>query len=111
MRQPHLVVYQGRDNTEELVLLADDAPADVTAITRIVLVIGAVTIDSQLVAGAITWPVVMAYKGAPINGVKLALGAAGLAAGNHAECRLTVYDPLHPNGLVWTDGLSVRVKT
>jgi hypothetical protein len=105
-----LIVYNGRDNTEDLVLLVDGAPMALTSITRITLAVGGTVVDSAIAPSAITWPHTVTYRGASANAVRFKLGAQALAAGIHADCRLVIYEPAAPAGLVWSDGLSVRVK-
>jgi hypothetical protein len=90
------VVFNGRDNANDLVLLADGAPADLASVTRI-RVVGSnaeVEVDSALSPEAINWAT-------GITGtVHLGLGHEELPVGNHA-CRVIVYDPANPNGIDW----------
>lgn len=103
------IVYTGRDNDEDHVLLSNGAVHDTTPITRWILTVGAVTLDTNTSTDWITWPFNLTYQGAAVKGVRLKLGSKGLAAGAHADCRLVVYDAQHPLGIVWSDGLQVRV--
>lgn len=78
-------------------------PADLSAVTRMVLRIGPsgsvadVTVDSQTDAAAITWDPAG-------NRVNLKLGAhiENLPAGEY-PVRLVLYSPDQPRGLPWTD--------
>lgn len=105
-----LIVYQGRDNTEDLVLFADGVPVALAGVTRVTLTVGAVTVDSQAAPTAITWPQAATWEGVAVDAIRFKLGGAGLAAGTHADCRLVVFDSAHPGGLVWTEALTVKVK-
>lgn len=104
-----LIVYQNRDNEEDIVLLAGGAVYDSTPVTRWILTVGAVTLDTAVSSDWISWPFDCSYQGAAVKGARLMLGSKGLAAGVHAGCRLVVYDGSGANGVVWSDGLQVRV--
>lgn len=86
------IVYNGRDNTVELSLSVDGAAITHTSITRVQLVVGATTLDSQ------TAPTLFDFDQA--DRLILKLGTAGLTAGRHTA-RLVIYDAGHANGLVW----------
>ena len=105
-----LVVWTGRDNAADLVLLADELPVDPTAITRVVLELSETeTVDSQTTPAAFEWPVDLTYGGEDAKGVRVKLGGLGIAAGLYSEAWLIVYDPDHANGLVWSDRVPVRI--
>ncbi len=105
-----LSFWTGRDNAADLVLLADDEPVDPTAVTRVVLRLSeTVSVDSSTTPTAFDWPVDVTYCGTAAKGLRLALGGLSLDAGLYTDVWLIVYDPDHTNGLVWTDGLSLRI--
>jgi len=98
-------VYNGRDNQIEWTLYQNDAPFDTGLATRwqIILADGEIadsTVDPQAFeAGA--------------NGVlrlRLGLLATPATPGTYNDGRLIVYTATDPNGIVWQDGLSFRVK-
>lgn len=107
-----LIVYLGRDNTEDLVLFADGVPQSLSGVTRVALTVGGVTVDSQTApAGTIAWPQAVTWQGAAASAIRFKLGAQALAAGTHGDCRLVIYDASNPGGLVWTDSLLTKVKS
>lgn len=105
-----LAFWTGRENAADLVLLSDDAAVDTTSISRVVLRVDATTsLDSSTAPALFEWPVSLTYLGATVKGLRLKLGGSGLTAGDYERVWLIVYDPDHTNGLVWTDGLSLRI--
>lgn len=116
-RTTTLTFYVGRDNTEDLVLLRGDQgqelAVDPSSITRIVVGVDddAEVVDSSSAPpGTFLWPVDVVLHGQPTKGIRLNLGAAGLEPRTYGDCRLTVFDPSYPNGLVWTENLKVKVR-
>jgi hypothetical protein len=90
-------IYNGRDNTVDLLLKADGAAVDLAAVTRMQLVVGATTIDSQTHPTYFDWSPTPAVTGKLL----LTLGAAGLSVGERQVAQLVVFDPSNPLGLVW----------
>ena len=84
-------VYTGRDNTIELALSVDDVTIDHTAITRVQLIVGSTTLDSQTSS---------VFDFTAQDRLVLGLGAAGLPDGVWSA-QLVIYDLDHPNGRVW----------
>ena len=105
-----LLVYNTTDNADDLVLVADGIPQSLTAITRVKLTVNGTVIDSLITPTAITWPQSVTYRGAAAQAIRFKLGAAALLPGIYADSRLMIFEPATPNGVVWTDGLAVRVK-
>lgn len=106
------VVYLSRDNSIDLVLLSNGSPVALSGITRVVLVLGATTLDSS-VAGfgsgqAFDATVNGNYEGAAVDVLRMKLGGLAVPAGSYRG-RLVTYDSDHPNGLVWTERLRVEV--
>jgi len=97
------IVYLGRDNTIDWQLQADSVAVDLASVTRMVLQIGDVTIDSDTDGMGEGNPFYWT-GGVPTEGVAnlfLTLGGAELASGIQ-DAKLIVYDPDHAAGLVWT---------
>lgn len=93
-------VYNGRDNTIDLLLKADGAAVDLAAVTRMQLVVGETTIDSSTAPAAFDWSPTPAVTGK----VVLALGALGddsIPAGEGQTATLYVFDASNPNGICW----------
>jgi len=88
------VVYNGHDNTIDLLLKADGEPVDLSSVTRMTLKAGDVMVDSDTSPEAFDWDTGTTGK------VILSLGDQGLAEGA-SRARLTVYDPYNPDGVVW----------
>jgi len=102
------IVYSGRDNTVDLVLVADKLPVDITPITRVTIDVGGTIVDSDATPGAFVWPVDRELDGRPVKALLLKLGGVGLATGDY-RAELVVYDTDHPAGLVWTERLPLTV--
>lgn len=105
------IAYIGRDNEIGLILNArsptsSDATAqDITAVTRMQLLVGDLLIDSQSLPSAFDWST---------NGtegqVDISIGSVnGLKAGTF-KARLTVYDAAHLNGRIWDHFMLTVVK-
>ena len=96
------IAYIGRDNEIGLILKArsptsSDATAqDITAVTRMQLLVGDLLIDSQVLPSVFDWTT----NGAD-GQLDISIGLVnGLKAGTF-KARLTVYDADHLNGRVW----------
>lgn len=87
-------VYLGRDNTVDLLLMADGAAVDLSSVTRMTLDIGGTVVDSETSPAAFDWDTGTTGK------VILALGDVELSEGGYKTI-LTVYDPSNPDGIVW----------
>lgn len=105
-------VYIGTDNTIELQLISGRNPANLDDVTKIVIKIGEVEIDSSspenTTNGYITWT-----SGVPTFNQ----GNLILKLGNHPdlidfngihEMRLTSFDFYYPNGLVWVNEYKIE---
>jgi hypothetical protein len=90
------IVYLDRDNTNDLLLKADGAAVDLSAVTRMVIadVAGAWSVDSDTSPAAFDWTTGTTGK------VVLAFGHEGIPAGTYI-CNLIVYDPDNDNGIHW----------
>ena len=88
------IVYLGHDNTIDLLLKADGSAVDLSSVTRMTVDFDGTIIDSQTAPAAFDWST------GTIGKLVLALGAQPIAAGTY-QVALTVYDPTHPNGIVW----------
>lgn len=89
-------VYLGRDNTIDVLLTADDAAVDLSAVTRMVVteINDEFEIDSDDSPAAFNWDTGTTGK------VVLALGAEDITAGTYV-CSLIVYDPTNDDGINW----------
>jgi hypothetical protein len=90
-------VYNGRNNTIDLLLKADGAAVDLAAVTRMQLVVGSVTLDSSTHPAYFDWTHTPAVTGKVI----LALSGAGLAVADRQIATLIVYAPDAPSGINW----------
>lgn len=112
MRQTE-TVYLTHDNGSDLLLVADGVPLDdLSGITRVVIDLGDDQIDSADLQGAeIWWTDTTTYRGATVPVLRFKLGnRTGLVAGDYYGCRLITYDPSNPNGIVWSDELTLVVN-
>ena len=99
--------YAGRDNSIDIKLLEDGAPQDLTGLTRATLNLadaegesdGLILLDSDLHPGIFDWSSRGADGILQINGGTL---ATTLAVNATFWARLTIYDLVLTNGLVWT---------
>ena len=90
-------VYLGHDNTIDLLLTADGAAVDLSAVTRMTLELDATVIDSdpEESPDAFDWDTGTTGK------LVLALGGETITAGTYEKATLTVYDPTNTDGIVW----------
>jgi len=88
------IVYDGHDNTIDLLLKADGVAQDLSAVTRMTLEVSDTTIDSDVSGSAFDWDIGTTGK------IILALGAESLTAGTYIAT-LTVYDGDNTDGIVW----------
>lgn len=95
-------VYTSRDNAIALAVESAEGGlmTSLASITRVVVTIGATTIDSAVVGSSVIWwTETMAYRGATVGVIKLKLGGQGVAAGAYDDCSLVIYDSAHAGGL------------
>lgn len=99
--------YAGRNNSIDLQLLEDGAPQDLTGLVRATLNLqdrndpkaALVLLDSNLHANVFDWTTRGAEGVLQINGGEL---ATTLAVETEYDVRLTIYDAVQTDGLVWT---------
>lgn len=113
------IVFLNRDNTIDLLLVADGVPVAASSITRVLLTLGSTTIDSDdagFGAGQafdVTQTQNVRYLGtdyADQSILRLKLGGvSGLAAGEYTA-RLVTIDPDNTGGLVWSDSHPIEVR-
>lgn len=100
-------VWRGRDNTFGLRLDEEDlsgnrTPVDLSAVTSVLLETTnfSLTVDRDDVDAAVNWWDIKLSTGQ----IEFSLGAwaesNSIPAGEHV-CRLTLFDPSNPNGVVW----------
>lgn len=107
-------VHLGRDNTFSIFLLDDGSPLeDLSGITKILLVVDDLTIDSTgngngyITTGTEDW-----RPGDPKPVIVFDLGNASLlTAGVFRGCQVITFDTSNPNGVIWTRDLTLEVKS
>ena len=89
-------VYNGKDNTIDVLLKEGGDAVDLSAVTRMVLkdLGGEWTIDYDTAPSAFDWDTGVTGK------VIIALGDQSITAGKY-WVRLIVYDAVNTNGIVW----------
>lgn len=97
-------VYLSKNNLFSIILSADDVDQPLDSITKIQVMEkkGAFVVDSDVDAGAITWPT------STTGEVLFDFGNLDLPAGDK-ECFLIVFDAQNPEGIVWLD-LILEIK-
>jgi len=103
------IVYLGRDNTIDLVLVADGDVPSLASVTRMTLELedGSV-IDSLQDHGVFDWDqTISAAEAQKVTGAEagdsklvISLGQQTLAAGDH-YAELVIYDADHEHGITW----------
>ena len=108
---PTEVIYNETSGLNKFVFLDDDdVIIDLSAITRIVFVIGVTTIDSDSVADEIiNWAGSVDYYGQTVNAVEIQFGGQAIPVGEYSNCRIIAYEPTALNGVVWSDTLNFKV--
>lgn len=107
------VVFIGRNNTNTLLLFegVNKTPHSLAAVTRVVLKLGTLTIDSDVLSTVFDW------TNSPTHVLTMKLGTVvGLAAGLYAledpvNClSLRIYEPTTTAGVEWGGGIRIEVK-
>ena len=108
---PIEIIYNGADNSIQYVLLDKGQPiVDLASLTRVTFTIGTTTIDSDVVgSGVIWWSDQAEYYGTTVDIVSAKLGGQGLTAGDYPNSRITIYDPVNLNGIIWSSALQIKV--
>lgn len=103
-------IFLGRDNAIAYVLREDKvAIEDLSPVTRIVVTVGEVVIDSTVVGSdVIWWTDQVEYKGVLVDYLQMVLGHQGLAVGTYTM-DVVAYDPGNQSGVVWGSGIPVSV--
>lgn len=96
-------VWLGHDNVMDLQLLEQRVAVDLTDVTRMMIHVGDTAIDSDTDPGMFDWAVG--------DGVcRFTLGMATIPPGTYENCRIEVWDPARPNGIVWSEDLTLDVR-
>lgn len=96
----------GRSNTIDLLLKVDGVNADLSNVTRMVLQIGTVVMDSDLLSEGVG----AHFDWTPGDGiVKLRLGDQALIPGYYDDGSLIVYDSSNPLGVMWDRRIQFEV--
>ena len=111
-------VWLTRSNIIEWVVSADCVPVtDLSATTQAVVCVDGAEVDSAVVGSSVIWwtdsvtDKVLA-DGTTFTGdvVRVRLGLVStLEAGEYAGCRLVLYNPTYPDGLVVSDDIFITV--
>ena len=98
------VIYLGRDNTNELHLKVDGVGQPLDSVTRIELEFD----DGKQITNSTGSAFPIKWLGLGVDGkVELKLGSYTITAGNRT-CRLTTFDPIATNGIVWSGQNGIR---
>ena len=89
------IVVLGRDNTVDLLLKTDGDAQPLDAVTRMVLIVGGVTVDSAVVPAAFDWHTGTTGK------LVLDLGGVSSLTTGLKTATLYVYDPSNTDGIRW----------
>ena len=97
------IIYDGHDNTIDLLLKADEVATDLSSVTRMTLDVDTfILVDSAISGECFDWSTGVTGK------VILALGGEGIDEGLY-RAKLTVYDSINTDGIVWGEfNLTVR---
>lgn len=98
-------VYDSSANSFALAVDGDDGQllTSLASVTRVVLTVGAVVIDSDVAGSDVIWWTDQAsYRGQTVDVIKFRLGGQSIAAGEYADC------PLEIHALGLTDPLRVE---
>lgn len=90
-------IYLGHDNTISMVLTEEGEAQSLTAVTKMTLTVGAVTVSSL---NGTSDPIKWSGTGFQTGEVRFTLGAQSLVVGVY-DAPLVVYDEGHPEGTVW----------
>ena len=107
-------VILNRDNDISIFLLEKGSPlASLVGITRVLLVVDDVTVDSDTHGAYVDWTGTEDWRpGDPQPVIKFTLGNAGLLTeGIYRGCRIITFDTSNPNGVEWTRDLVIEVKS
>lgn len=112
-------VWLERGNIIEWVVLEDDVPvSDLSSLTRAVVCVDEVVVDSAVEGSSVIWwtdsvtgktlaCVEDAYTGDVLR-AKLG-GVTGLTAGEYDDCRVITFDAQNPSGIVVSDNIEITV--
>ncbi len=104
------VVFQNTDGVFGVFLLKNRKPIENLAfITRVTFEYEQEIVDTAVApAGTIWWTDQGEYFGTTADILKFKLGNEGLSDGLKQKCRITVYDAINTNGIVYTDSANVE---
>jgi hypothetical protein len=110
-----VIVYNGHDNTLDLVLVSTSAAGVVTYVdadnfTRYTLEVGTTLVDSVdegFGSGQPFDTVDVTINSVPVTALRLRTGLFNITAGSY-KARLVGYNTANPEGLVWQDKLPLK---
>lgn len=109
-------IYLGRSNTIDWQLQAERVAVDLLSVTRMVVSIGDIELDSDDLGGngvgnAFYWTPNIPAEGVANLFLKLGIAAAAASVPpGRGFMRLTVYDPDNPTGLVWISNEEILIS-
>jgi len=102
------IIHTGHDNTIDRRLKADGVVVNLSAVTKMTLTIGALTISSLTTPSSFDWSSHAASGIVHFKNLGNVTGMAALA-GKSYSAKLVVFDASHTTGLVW-DYIPVSVR-
>ncbi len=108
--QSDFKVYNGTDSVFGMFLLKNGVVIeDLSFITKVVIKVDTDNFDSDTApAGTITWTDQGEYLGITANILKFKLGLLSITDGLKENCRITVYDGVNVNGIVFIDDFTIN---
>jgi hypothetical protein len=98
-------LYKNHDNEIDLELRADGEAVDITGVSKVLLEVGEVEIDSAIEPSSFDWTTNGANGQLTLDVARLTK-ITNLKASTY-KAALTVYDATYPNGLVWDEFLII----
>lgn len=104
-------IYDGRDNVVSLVITEDGVPvSDLSGLTRVVLTVGGVAVDSDDAGSDVIWWTDSAvYDGQTVDVLKLRLGHQNIPLGTYTNGCLILFDAVATSGIIYADDMKLTV--
>ena len=109
-------VLLNQDNITAFVLIQNKAVlTDLSAITRVKLIIGSTTIDSSSISSTLlNWDNTLTFRDKTPQAIKMKIGAMSLSpslsVGVVSNCKLITYDADNSNGIVWANDIEITIE-
>lgn len=104
-----------RDNITSFVLIQNKVvKIDLTAVTKVQLIIGSTTIDSDSISNTLlNWNTTLNYRDKTPEAIKMKIGAMtlspALSPGVVSDCKLITFDADNALGIVWADDIEITI--